>query len=615
MQAKLFSLFTFMLLLPAIAALSPAAATTPEDCATADLDVLFVLDTTGSMGGVLQTVKTEAASIMADVLADIPNAQFGAAHYEDYPGTYQSSAGTSTYGASTDLPWNLVQTITSNTNNVDQAIQGIGLGAGVDGPESLVRALHESHQSSVGWRTNSMRLVILFTDAPGHDEDFAGFNSGGDPGPDAILGTADDLDFETVVQDMVGDSTHVIAIQSGNWDHATKMLAHAAFETDGMHVPLSGAPNGDLGAYIRDLILAMAPQSAMAEAYDLYVGLDLPSVPAAVLVDRLNLQQAPSGGANDQLSAAFTYALPTGQVLAVELELLHSEASGELKSYESDAYADASIEQLKITLDTTTLLEVNSLDSWAHANSRVATTTSSGRTEIAYLDSDLTTVLPHSFTTTNQVIPLVNGGQVILGELLTDSTPSGAWVESNAIHLTMPLVNGASLEIIVGHAFAGATCQDERTWTWTPPTDDPAVPGCILEPPVEQTAGNVPVAGTALGSILGQWDGVELHICQPCPPTAPGALDTSVAGPITPECNPCPPIPAKIGAAIIAIAALPGVCEDDPGQPPVCEDPIVSSLLNRPRCIEWPTTPEACEDFVTYRKTSFLKQCLVELQA
>lgn len=604
-----------MLILPAIA-ITPASTATPPpaDCAASDLDVLFVLDTTGSMGGVLQTVKDEAASIMADVLLDVPNAQFGAAHYEDYAGTFQTSKGPSNYGASTDTPWNLVQSITSTTSNVDSAIQGIGLGAGSDGPESLVRALHESHQAGVGWRANSMQIVILFTDAPGHDEDFAGYDSGPDPGPDAVIGTSDDLDFQTVVQDLVGAGTHVIAIQSGNWDHATQMLAHAAAETDGIHVPLSGAPNGDLGAYIRDLILSMAPQSAMAEAYDLYVGLEFPSIPASVLVDRLNLQQAPSGGSHDQFSSSFSLGIPTGQTLTVDIGLLHSEASRNLESYESEAFADASIEQLKIMLDTTLLLEANTLDSWAHAKSQVAATTKSGQAEIAYLNSDLTGLLPVSYAPVNVVVPLVNGGQLILGEQVTDSTPSGAWLESNAIHLTMPLVNGASLEIIVGHAFAGATCQDERTWTWTPPTDDPIAPDCILQPPVEETAGNAPVAGAILGTVLGQWHGVEIHICQPCTPTGAEIVSSGSAIPTSPECNPCPPIPPKVEAAITAFAGLPEVCDDDPGQPLECEDPIVSSLLNRPTCIEWPEIPRECEDFIATRSTADLKSCLVKLQ-
>jgi hypothetical protein len=258
MQKKISITITLMLLLPAIAALAPpVAAVVLEDCAASDLDVLFVLDTTGSMGSVLTTVKDEASAIMSDVLSEVPNAQFGAAHYEDYAGTFQTNNGPRTYGAPYDLPWNLVQTITSNTNTVDSAIQGIGLGSGADDPESLVRALHESHQSSVGWRANSMRIVIVFTDAPGHDETFGGYDTGGDPGTDAILGTSDDLDFQTVVQDMVNDATHVIAIQSGGGAHAAAMLSHAAQETEGLHVPLTGAPNGDLGPYIRDLILAI----------------------------------------------------------------------------------------------------------------------------------------------------------------------------------------------------------------------------------------------------------------------------------------------------------------------------------------------------------------------
>ncbi len=614
MQSKSTVLLTIMFLVPTLAALAPpVVATPPADCVNSDLDVLFVMDTTGSMGGVLDSVKDEASNIMSAVLADVPNAQFGAAHYEDYPDTYPTSRGMITYGGSTDLPWNLVQTITSNTNSVDSAIQGIGLGGGSDGPESLVRALHESHQSSVGWRTGSMRLVILFTDAPGHDEDFAGADTGGDPGPDGIMGNSDDLDFQTVVQDMANADTHVIAIQSGSYGLTTDVLEYVAEETDGMHVPLAGAPDGDLGAYIRDLILAMAPQTAMSEAYNLYVGLNLPNVPATVLVDRLNLQQAPSGGTNDQVDAIFTLGLITGQTLRVELGVLHSEATGEILSHRSDAYANAAIEHLRIDLGSTKLLEANTIESWAKVTSMVASTARSGQTEVAFVDSDLFSAA--SINIQNQVVPLINGGSLVLGEKLTGATASGGWVESNAIHLTVPLVNGISLEVIVGHAFAGATCQDERTWTWTPPTDDPAVPWCVLEPAVEQTAGRAPGVGGVLSDVLGQWDGVEVHMCNPCPTDMDLVeTDTIIRGVETPDCSPCPELPTKGLDAIRRLADVPDPCEDDPpGQPPVCNDPLVSSILQKPTCVEWPTIPKYCERFLDNPNTSDLKDCITTL--
>src|ERR1700684_2855719 len=61
---------------PAGAAVAPPAKT----------DIMFVFDTSGSMGGVLDEAKTEIEKVISETSASIPNTAFGVANVEDVPG-------------------------------------------------------------------------------------------------------------------------------------------------------------------------------------------------------------------------------------------------------------------------------------------------------------------------------------------------------------------------------------------------------------------------------------------------------------------------------------------------------------------------------------------------
>ena len=134
--------------------------------------------------------------------------------FQDYPGTYSYSGYTSTYGDTTDKPYDTLQTVTSDSAAVTSAISSIYASGGADGPEAYTRVLYEAGNGTPSWRTDSKKVVILLGDAPTHDEDFAGYNYGGDPGPDGIANTADDLQFEDVVQSLSNKKITVLAIQA-----------------------------------------------------------------------------------------------------------------------------------------------------------------------------------------------------------------------------------------------------------------------------------------------------------------------------------------------------------------------------------------------------------------
>ncbi|MEH7887042.1 Calx-beta domain-containing protein, partial [Bacillus sp. JJ1609] len=192
------------------------------------LDVVFVFDTTGSMGGEIENAKSRSIEIMNNISSKVEDTTFGVASFRDYPSSYDYSGYSSTYGGSTDAPFYIDQTLTNDISLVSSSIQKLYADGGYDWPESYTRALHEVSKSSMKWRENSKKVIILIGDAPTHDSDYAGYNFGGDPGEDGIAGTDDDLDFETVVTSLRDKEMMVLALQAGSSVEAEATLKGAS---------------------------------------------------------------------------------------------------------------------------------------------------------------------------------------------------------------------------------------------------------------------------------------------------------------------------------------------------------------------------------------------------
>ncbi|MBK9071498.1 MAG: hypothetical protein IPL79_10915 [Myxococcales bacterium] len=101
-------------------------------------DVQFSMDTTGSMGGEIDALKTGLQSIITQISAPgigVPDAAFGVSRFEDVP-----QAG---YGGGTDRPFRLHQRITTIASEAQTGVQALTLGGGNDTPESGWEALYQ----------------------------------------------------------------------------------------------------------------------------------------------------------------------------------------------------------------------------------------------------------------------------------------------------------------------------------------------------------------------------------------------------------------------------------------------------------------------------------------
>ncbi len=99
-------------------------------------DVAFLLDTTCSMSGTLNAMKSEYSSIVSSIAAALPDAQYGVATFDDY-----NYAG---YGSGNDRPFILEQQVTSDTATIQTKLNSLSTHNGNDLPESTLEAIYQA---------------------------------------------------------------------------------------------------------------------------------------------------------------------------------------------------------------------------------------------------------------------------------------------------------------------------------------------------------------------------------------------------------------------------------------------------------------------------------------
>lgn len=119
-----------------------------------NLDLLFLVDSTGSMGGEIQKIQQTINDIAYQIstLPGSPKIRYGAVTYRDRDDSYV----TRKFG------------FTSSLAEFSSFLNSISAGGGGDYPESLNEALHVSI-NDMNWNNNdAVRLAFLVADAPPH---------------------------------------------------------------------------------------------------------------------------------------------------------------------------------------------------------------------------------------------------------------------------------------------------------------------------------------------------------------------------------------------------------------------------------------------------------------
>lgn len=122
------------------------------------LEMVFVLDTTGSMGGLIDGAKQRIWGIVNEVMgsASRPSVRVGLVAYRDRGDTYVTKV----------LP------LTADLDQVYSTLMGYLAEGGGDGPENVRRALFDAVRNT-GWSSRApgiAQIIFLVGDAPPHDD-------------------------------------------------------------------------------------------------------------------------------------------------------------------------------------------------------------------------------------------------------------------------------------------------------------------------------------------------------------------------------------------------------------------------------------------------------------
>jgi lysophospholipase L1-like esterase len=119
------------------------------------VDIAFVIDTTGSMGSSIDSVKQGATQLVRDVAARTDGARFALVDYRDTP---ERTGEPGDYASKLDLDFS------SDAGAVQSAINGLELGYGGDWPETMFAGLNTAFDLS--WRPGVKKMAVVLADAP-----------------------------------------------------------------------------------------------------------------------------------------------------------------------------------------------------------------------------------------------------------------------------------------------------------------------------------------------------------------------------------------------------------------------------------------------------------------
>lgn len=187
--------------------------TITEEVTSAKVDVFFLTDTTGSMGSLISSVKTSASAILS-ATSTLGDVAYGVGAYRDNGDTYV---------------YNLAQDITTNTTDVQSAINTYSASGGGDWEEANLYALQQV-ATTTSWREDSTKIVVWFGDAPGHDP------SNGVTLADAISALVGEdvivLAMNTNQLDYYGQATDIATATGGDYYSSINTAAIVSTITD-----------------------------------------------------------------------------------------------------------------------------------------------------------------------------------------------------------------------------------------------------------------------------------------------------------------------------------------------------------------------------------------------
>ena len=258
---------------------------TVDSSPDAMVDVFFMADTTGSMGGAISGVISSASTILSTT-AGLGDVAFGVGEYKD---TYES------------YRYRLNTAITTSQATAQAGINLWSAGGGGDAPEANMFALEQAAGAGTGWRAGSERIMVWFGDAPGHDPD------GGSTEASATAAlVAAGIQVEAI------NITTFTTSHGFDLDLCTSSVycgasSEGGAATSGQATRITTATGGNLHTGSNDAAIVAVIQNAITTAINSYsnVGLDLSEVPVGVTV--ASVPSSYTGAWDRSVTETFTF--------------------------------------------------------------------------------------------------------------------------------------------------------------------------------------------------------------------------------------------------------------------------------------------------------------------
>ena len=273
----------------AIPSVDPSANQSPK------VEVAFVLDTTGSMGGLIQAAKEKIWSVASTMAAaqPAPEIRMGLVAYRDRGDAYVTQH--------VDL--------SSDLDSVYATLMDFQAQGGGDGPESVNQALNEAVEK-LSWSQDkdTYRVVFLVGDAPPH------------------MDYQDDVKWPVSVQRASERGIHVNAIQCGNSSDTTQTWQRIAQAGSGSYFQVE--QGGSAVAIVTPYDERLAKLSAELDETRLYYGSESEKAEKRLKVDATTKLRESASVASQARRAAFNASESGKMNLIGGKELVDDVASG-----------------------------------------------------------------------------------------------------------------------------------------------------------------------------------------------------------------------------------------------------------------------------------------------
>lgn len=121
-----------------------------------DLDLVFLIDTTGSMNNDLKAMRGAAAGMLATAFARTGKTRVGVVYYKD-----------KTTGC--DYVTRIESALSEDKGDTAAALARAKVDCGGDEPEHVYAGIHRA-ATGMTWRPEAIKLIVLIGDAPPHDD-------------------------------------------------------------------------------------------------------------------------------------------------------------------------------------------------------------------------------------------------------------------------------------------------------------------------------------------------------------------------------------------------------------------------------------------------------------